>query len=66
MSVQELNREELMQLKQELLDNRLMANEERNASFGELEEADSIVSDTEVFEEYGGYYFVKEDFWCNM
>lgn len=57
MSVKELNRCQLEQLKQ----NYLCATQE-SVSWGELADADEIVSDEQVFNEYEGTVFVPEDF----
>lgn len=57
MDVRELNREQLIQLKQNLLCER-----EPNVSYGELAAADELITDAEVFEQYAGTSFVEEDF----
>lgn len=64
MTVRELNREQLIELKESFLDNYLMEVEDRTASYGELANADSIVSDDEVFRYYEGVDFVPDDFCC--
>lgn len=62
MSVKELNREELIELKQNYYCNELG----NNASYGELADIDNIVTDKEIFEYYDYVDFVKDDFFCNM
>jgi len=64
MTVRELNRDQLIELKQTYIDNYLMENENRNASYGELIWADELVDDDTVFENFGMYDFVDEDFFC--
>ena len=59
MSVKELNRDQLVELKQNILCQRA------STSWGELVEADSIVSDEEVFAEYEGTTFSPDDFECS-
>lgn len=61
MSVKELNREQLTELKQNYYCN-VLGN---NVSYGELADIDNLVSDNEIFEEYGHITFVAEDFLCN-
>jgi len=58
MSVKELNREQLTELKQNYYCN-VLGN---NASYGELADIDNLVSDNEVYEYYNGTMFVEEDF----
>lgn len=57
MKLQDLNREQIIQLKQNLY-----CEKNENASYGELAEIDNLVSDEELEEEYGDTYFVDEDF----
>jgi hypothetical protein len=61
MKVQELNREQLIELKQSFL-----CNKQESVSWGELADADDIVSDEELFEEYGHIEFTDEDFFCSV
>ena len=63
MSVQELSRDQLTCLKQAYLTEMLDA-QGGSPSWGELAEADSIISDTEVFNEYDGVDFTPDDFFC--
>lgn len=60
MSVKELTREQLTQLKEQYYIER-----NENVSYGELADIDNLVSDNEIFEEYGHITFVAEDFLCN-
>lgn len=62
MSVEELNRDQLIQLKQNMLMER-MDEEGETPSWGELAEVDSIITDEEVQQEYAGTDFVTDDFW---
>ena len=60
MSIKELTREQLIELKQ-----RYYTERNENVSYGELADIDNLVSDNEIFEEYGDITFVAEDFLCN-
>lgn len=60
MSVKELTREQLIELKQ-----RYYTERNENVSYGELADIDNLVSDNEIFEEYEHITFVAEDFLCN-
>lgn len=62
MSVEELNRNQLVQLKQNMLMERMDAKGE-TPSWGELAEVDSLITDEEVQQEYAGTDFVTDDFW---
>ena len=57
MEVKELNRNQLVQLKQMYL-----TENKEEISWGELADADDIVTDEEVFNYYSGTNFVEEDF----
>lgn len=59
MSVKDLTREQLIELKQ-----RYYTERNENVSYGELADIDNLVSDNEIFEEYGHIIFVEEDFFC--
>lgn len=61
MSVYELNREQLIQLKQ----NYIMEQNEadgKSTYWSDLADADDIVTDEEIFGAYGGYAFTEDDF----
>jgi len=62
MKVQELNKEQLQQLKVRYLDELLQEEEGRNISYGEIANIDEIVSDKIIFDLYGHITFVEEDF----
>ena len=64
MLVTELNRDQLIELKGNYIDNYLYENEGRGASYGELASADELVSDEKIFEEYESYDFSMDDFGC--
>lgn len=57
MDVHELNRDQLIQLKQSIL-----CDNDRNVSYGELAAADELVTDEDVFTRYAGVNFVEDDF----
>ena len=57
MSVYELTEDQLYELKQSYLCSR-----NNNASYDELIRADDIVSDEEIFSEYGNFEFSEDDF----
>ena len=59
MSVKDLTREQLIELKQ-----RYYTERNEDVSYGELADIDNLVSDNEIFEEYGHITFVEEDFLC--
>lgn len=58
MTVKELNREQIEELKQRFL----TENADGGISYGELADADSAVSDEEIFREYEGVEFSPDDF----
>lgn len=57
MSVYELSKNQLIELKQNYL-----CEVQKNVSYGELCDADNIISDEEIFSEYGNVKFSKDDF----
>lgn len=59
MSVYELNKNQLIELKQNYL-----CEVQENVSYGELCDADDIVSDEEIFQAYSCMDFSSEDFMC--
>ena len=62
MSVEELDRNQLIQIKQQMLMER-MDEEGVSSSWGEFAEADYLITDEEVQQEYAGTDFVTADFW---
>jgi len=58
MTVKELNRDQMVQLKQDYL-----VEIRGDVSYGELADADSIGTDAQMFDYYGGVDFVPDDFW---
>ena len=60
MEVTELSRDQLTELKGNYLDERM----DGSASWGEIADADEIISDAEIFEAYAGYEFGNDDFGC--
>ena len=65
MSARELNREQLVELKGNYIDE---CNSKRGegTSYYELCNADEIVSDEEIFEAFENYEFCNDDFWCTV
>jgi hypothetical protein len=59
MKVKDLNRDEIISLKRNYLIN--IVNDE-DVSFGELVNADSLISDDTIYTYYGDYEFSEEDF----
>lgn len=57
MSYKELNRDQILALKQNYL-----VRTQSNVSYNELAEADNLVSDEELEQEYKNVNFVEEDF----
>ena len=57
MSVYELSKNQLIELKQHYL-----CEVQENVSYGELCDADDIVSDEEIFSEYRNFEFSEDDF----
>ena len=62
MSLDELTRDQITTLKQNMLVAQADRGERDAPSYGELADADEIVSDSAVCEEYAGTDFVPEDF----
>ena len=57
MSVYELSKNQLIELKQNYL-----CEVQKNVSYGELCDTDNIISDEEIFNEYGNVEFSEDDF----
>ena len=57
MELKDLNAEQKNQLKQNILVDR-----QESTSYSELAEADTLVTDKELEERYGGTFFVEDDF----
>ena len=62
MTVHELNRDQLTELKERMIDDEIYEKEGRGASYSELENAGSI-PDEKVFEKYEGVEFSNDDFY---
>ena len=60
MTVYELNKDELIELKQ-----RYYIQNNTVCSYNDLSSVDTLVKDKEIFEEYNNVTFTKDDFWCN-
>lgn len=65
MTVQELDRDQLIELKQMYL-TEIGEEEGDGTSWGEYADADDIISDKEIFERYDGYTFSNDDFFCSV
>ena len=61
MTVYDLNRDQLIELKQRYY----IENVNKNPSYGELMDIDDLVSDKEVYDEYSHIDFVPEDFFAS-
>lgn len=62
MDFSEISRSQILQLKQQCLMELLEERENRCPSYGELADADEIVSDEMVAAQYAGTVFSPEDF----
>ena len=62
MTVHELNRDQLTELKERMIDDEIYEKEGRGASYSELVNAKSI-PDEKVFEKYEGVEFSNDDFY---
>ena len=63
MTVKELNRDQLVQLKQNMLVEKHIDTTGHFPSWGELADADSLLSDDDVEQEFADVEFVTDDFW---
>ena len=61
MTVYDLNRDQLIELKQ----NYYSETYNNNPSYDELADVDNLVSDQEIYDEYAGTDFVPDDFFCS-
>ena len=61
MTIYELSRDQLTELKQRMIDDEIYEKEGRGASYSELANAESI-QDEKVFEKYEGVEFSNDDF----
>ena len=61
MTVHELNRDEITELKINLYSQK----HDNRISYSEINNIDELVSDEEVFEEAAGCDFSKDDFFCD-
>lgn len=61
MKLKDLNDDQRLELKQRILTDRLEAKGE-SPSYGEIDDADTLVTDQELEEEYGDTEFVADDF----
>ncbi len=61
MKLKDLSGDQKLQLRQDILTRR-MDKKGESPSYGELADADDLVSDKELEDEFGGTEFVPEDF----
>lgn len=66
MTIRELTKEELTEMKQVYYGCLINSTEQRDLSLNELANIDSIVSDKEIFEAYGNIEFTEDDFFCDV
>lgn len=64
MTLKDLNGEQRLFLKQDMLTKELLEIEGRTPSYGELADADEIVTDEALEREHGGTEFVEGDFFA--
>ena len=62
MTVRELKRQQLEELKIHYYDEILQEQEGRSISYGEMASIDELVTDEKIFNEYNGYIFTDDDF----
>ena len=62
MTVYDLNKDQLVELKQNYLMQHLLEVENRSPSWKEMSDADEIISDEMIFEQYGSTDFPYDDF----
>lgn len=60
MTLNDLSKDEMLELKE-----RYLTQKNKSISYDEIAFADELVSDKEIFEEYGNTIFTEEDFFCN-
>ena len=65
MTVRELSKDQLGELKQHYLDDRIQKKEGRAPCMSVLADADELVPDEEVFAAYEGVEFSGDDFLCS-
>ena len=63
MTLKELTKDQKLLLKQYMLTKELLEVEGRTPSYGELAEADKLVTDEALEKEHGNTEFVTDDFW---
>lgn len=61
MTVNELSRDELIELKQ-----KYYSKKEGNISYREMATVDRLVTDEEIFSAFENVEFTEEDFFCNL
>ena len=65
MTVMDLTKDQMEELKQSILCDHLEREEKRSPSMGELADAMELVSDDEVIAQYGETEFTEDDFFCS-
>lgn len=66
MKIRELNRGQLIELKQSYLSDKMLREEDRTPSYGELADADELVSDEEIFAQHDDTSFSPDDFFSQL
>ena len=64
MSVKDLTRDQLIELKQSYLCEQLDQKENRYPYYGELADVDEDIPDEVIFVAYAGFCFCMDDFFC--
>ena len=64
LTVYDLTRDQINELKASYLDQHLQETEGRSASYGELADAGEIVPDWLIFDAYAATLFSPDDFFC--
>ena len=66
MSVYELNKEQITELKSRSFTDYIYETENRDVFLSELANIDNIISDDYIYENYGDIDFSEDDFFCSM
>ncbi len=66
MSVYELNKEQMTELKSRCFTDYIYETENRDVFLSELANTDNIISDDDIYENYGDIDFSEDDFFCSM
>ena len=66
MSVYELKKEQMTELKSRYFTDYIYETENRDVFLSELANIDNIISDDDIYENYGDIDFAEDDFFCSM